>query len=113
MRTLLLVTEREETGRRLQSIGTDKVSNYTEVFIGGLPEREGAELDARNFTGCASLGNTAGGLSPPVPHCVGGCENRRYPCGYCSNDVSSNSLLSGGFFNEEAISLAFTAAIII
>ena len=97
MRTLLLVTEREETGRRLQSIETDKVLNYTEVFVGGLPESEGAGLDVRNFTGCALLGDTAGDLSPPVPRCIGGCVDRRSPCGYCSNDVSSNNL-SGGLY---------------
>lgn len=85
-RTLLLISEIEETTRGLRFIETREVVNYTELFVGGALEEVGREFNIANFTGCARM-STLANISPEVPMCIN-VNNKLGVCVYCSTQVS-------------------------
>ena len=67
MRGLLLRTRQEETVRGLRNIAAEEVVNYSEVFIGGMPQEIDVDINVGNFTGCVRI------YQPP-------CLKLHYPC---------------------------------
>lgn len=85
-RRLLLSTGSEELEKGLQRVPTEAVTNYTEVFIGGLPDDLESELGLSGFTGCLWMSSLAE-LSPEYPACS--VADNPTHCTYCSQKVST------------------------
>ncbi len=93
-RRLLLTTGTEELGKGLQRLPTEAVLNYTEVFIGGVPDEVGNELGFSNFTGCLWM-STLAQLNPECITCSAAVG--RDLCTYCSQKVRSCDLATGPY----------------
>ena len=87
-RRILLSTDSEELDKGLQRVPTEAVLNYTEVFIGGLPNGVGDDLGVSGFSGCLWMSSLAE-LSPGYPNCP--VAGERSTCSYCSQEVHAKS----------------------
>ena len=86
MRGLLLRTSQEETFRGLRTVSAEGLTNYSLVFIGGVPQETELNIDVGNFTGCIGI-LTAAILEPPLPSCI--MREEQKGCSYCSNQVAT------------------------
>ena len=84
MRGLLLRTRREETVRGLRNIAAEEVVNYSEVFIGGVPQEIEVDMSVGNFTGCVRI-SSAAMFETPSPLCT--VNGGQKECSYCLNQV--------------------------
>ena len=84
MRGLLLRTRQEETVRGLRNIAAEEVVNYSEVFIGGVPQEIEVDIRAGNYTGCVHV-SSAVMFETSSPLCT--VNGGQKECSYCLNQV--------------------------
>ena len=79
---LVLSTQTEVVGKRLQSVPLESLSTYSELLVGGVggEVREGEGVDRNNFTGCISVYSLSS--LPKVPRCF---QEEIVKCSFCSS----------------------------
>lgn len=70
--------------RGLRSIAAEELVNYSEVFIGGVPQEVEVDILVGNFTGCVGI-SSAAMFETPAPSCTVNIGQKE--CSYCLNQV--------------------------
>ena len=70
--------------RGLRSITAEEIVNYSEVFIGGVPQEVEVDILVGNITGCVGV-SSAAMFETPAPSCT--VDTGQKECSYCLNQV--------------------------
>lgn len=70
--------------RGLRSITAEEIVNYSEVFIGGVPQEVEVDILVGNITGCVGV-SSAAMFETPAPSCT--VDMGQKECSYCLNQV--------------------------